>query len=245
MRRTSSGVPSRRPGPGASGPARRGCPARPPPRRRSRPRRPGRAVLRRRAASRHPRASAGRPARWRSTGGSGRSLPAPGRHPPTSRPPPPPPVRGAPRRCPRRPAGSGPRSRRSRMETTPTRSAVVDHGEVPVVVVGQPRPGLDDLVVGPEHVGVGGHPPPDRIGQRIGPGGRGPQQVPLGEDPGDGRAVGHHHRSDLPAVHQGGGLGQRRVDVAGDRGGRHQLLYGGGHGFVSSVRAALAAGFSV
>ena len=72
------------------------------------------------------------------------------------------------------------------METTPTRSPVVHDGEMPVVVVGQAGPRLDDLVVGTEHVRVCGHPPPDGIDERVGPGGRGPEEVPFGEDAGDG-----------------------------------------------------------
>ena len=61
--------------------------------------------------------------------------------------------------------------------------AAVDHGQMAVVVVGQARPGRAGLLVGAEHVGVGGHPEPHRLGRGVGRGRRGPQQVALGEDP--------------------------------------------------------------
>ena len=44
----------------------------------------------------------------------------------------------------------------------------VDDREVPVVVMGQAGPGRAHLLVGPSDVGVGGHPPADRLGRRVG-----------------------------------------------------------------------------
>ena len=70
------------------------------------------------------------------------------------------------------------------------------------MVMGEPRPCLPDLVVEAENVRVCRHPPSDRLVERIGPSGRGPQQVALGEDADDGALIGDHHRADLPAVHQ-------------------------------------------
>jgi hypothetical protein len=95
--------------------------------------------------------------------------------------------------------------------------ATVDHRQVPVVVVGQAGPCRTDLVVEPEHVGVGGHPSPDRLHHRVDPAGRRPQQVTLGEDADHGAVVGHHDRSDPAAVHQSGGLGERGIGGAGHR----------------------------
>ena len=61
----------------------------------------------------------------------------------------------------------------------------VDHRQVPVLVMRQAGPGGVDLLVGPEHVGVGRHPHLDGLGAgRRHRRGR-PQQVALGQDAGD------------------------------------------------------------
>ena len=52
---------------------------------------------------------------------------------------------------------------------------VVDHRKVAVVVVGEARPGRIHFVVDADHVGVGRHPPADRLGVGIGLRGGGPE----------------------------------------------------------------------
>jgi hypothetical protein len=87
--------------------------------------------------------------------------------------------------------------------------AVLDHGQVAVVVGGQAGPGGIDLLIGSEDVGVRRHPERDRlVGGRGGRGG-GPQQVSLGEDADDLAELGHDDRPGVGVLHGVGGEGER------------------------------------
>ncbi len=79
---------------------------------------------------------------------------------------------------------------------------IVDHRQVPVLMVRQAGPGGVDLFVGPEHVGVGRHPHLDGLGARRRRRGGGPQQVTLGQDAGDLAAFGDDHRADPGVAHR-------------------------------------------
>ena len=92
-----------------------------------------------------------------------------------------------------------------------------DDRQVAVVVRGQAGPGRVGPLVGPEHVGAGGHPEADLLAVGVALAGRGPEEVALGEDADDLAVVGHHDRAGVGLLHGPGRRGQGVV-----RGARHR-----------------------
>ena len=112
----------------------------------------------------------------------------------------------------------------------------VHHRQVPVVVMGQAAPGRTDLFVGPEDIGVRRHPQLDRLRRRRRRRRRGPEQVPLGQDPRHLAPFGDDDRADARLAHGVGGIGQRRPRLTGHGGGRHEITDDGRHGHGSVPR---------
>jgi hypothetical protein len=107
------------------------------------------------------------------------------------------------------------------------------HGDVAVAVVGELLPGLVDGGVGVDALDLGHHPVGDRRGGGVGGGGRGPQQVALGDDPDGPVALHDHQRADAVGPHPLGGLVQGLTGQGGDDRLGHDGGDGaGGHGAI-------------
>ena len=97
------------------------------------------------------------------------------------------------------------------------------------MVRGQAGPGRVDPLVGAEHVGLRGHPEPDRFSVgSAGPGG-GPQEVTLGQDADDLAVVGHDDRAGVRTLHRPGRQRQAVVGGARHGGGSHEIAHNGFH----------------
>ena len=109
--------------------------------------------------------------------------------------------------------------------------AVLHDRQVAVVVVGQAAPRRARLLLGAEHIRVGGHPRPDPVDGR--PAGHRPQYVALGQDADHLArrvALDHHDGPDLRPAHGVGCLADRDLPVARDGRGRHEVTDERGHG---------------
>ncbi len=106
---------------------------------------------------------------------------------------------------------------------------ILHHRQVAVVVRGQAGPRRVDSLLGPQHIGSGGHPEPHLLTAGVPVAGRRPQQVALGEDAHHLAVVGHDDRSGVGLLHHVGRRGQAVVGRAGHRRGGHEVAHCGLH----------------